>query len=565
MCEKRASFSRQGARDPRDTLVTVADVGDAALVLGAIAGLGQALAQVAGDPSATDEHASILEPALGPLRQVTDKFGIVTVAVEPGALRFEGERVYADELGASGFCARLYRDGVRTVTFRRGVILPELQAFARAAAPGVMESASDAASELWKADLGSIQFTAARDETMAGHPDAAAFASEVRQLASKARDAVEYVDADASLLDRTQPPPLWSEEQHKKYDPQSWSDLARRTALTIERIVEEDLAGWDLEPLQETFGSILDEMASRAEVQSLVAVLDGAARMGGTHAPAFRAFLAQRLAEEDRLARVCVLATAPVKAAPQLLDVWTGLLPADAGPVLLGAIREAREDFAPVLAAAAARRCASCRAEIAELLWDGPADSVLAALAALPEEVRAEIAAEALSHPDDDVRHEALSLVASDPEVAIERVPPLLDDPAVRARAAEALSSCTAHGEDAAAAILARLTSSSSAKFTDEDLAALYGALGKLATPPGRAFLAERVAHPAKGLFKRRRSEREQLHAIEALVLDGSVSALRLLAGVADPKQGHGEAVCAAAGAAVERLRARRQVREGPR
>ena len=58
---------------------------------------------------------------------------------------------------------------------------------------------------------------------------------------------------------------------------------------------------------------------------------------------------------------------------------------------------------------------------------------------------------------------------------------------------------------------------------------------------------------------------RESVLFGEALVLDGSVSALRLLAGVADPKQGHGEAVCAAAGAAVERLRARRQVREGPR
>src|SRR5207244_4992354 len=138
------------------------------------------------------------------------------------------------------------------------------------AGPGGPEGDGEAVGELWRADLGSIQYTAARGDRLdEGHPAAAAFAQEVQQLSARARDAVEYVDADASLLDRTQPPPLWSEEQHKRYDPQSWSDLARRTALTIERIVEEDLAGWDLEPLQETFGSILDEMASRAEVQSL--------------------------------------------------------------------------------------------------------------------------------------------------------------------------------------------------------------------------------------------------------------------------------------------------------
>jgi hypothetical protein len=560
VCDKRANCSQLVAPHPRDTLENVADA-DAALVHGAIAGLGHALARIAADPGI--EAPAFLEAALAPLRKATDKFGIVTVAVEPGALRFEGERVYVEEEGAAGFCARLYRDGVRTVTFRRGVILPELEAFATAAAQGASDSGTDSATELWKADLGSIQFTAAQDGALAGHAAAAAFAAEMRQLASKARDAVEFVDADLSLLDRTQPPPLWSEEQRKKYDPQSWSDVARRAGLTIERIVEEDLAGWDLEALQETFASLLDEMARRAEVQPLAAVLDGAARMGGAHAPAFRASLARRLAEPQRLARACLLATAPVKAAPQLLELWTKLLPDDAGPALIAAMREVREDLVPVLAAAAASRAASCRPDITELLWEAPAEAALAVLAALPEQGRAEIAAEALAHFDPAVREQALALVATDPAIAIERVPQLLDDPAVRARAAEALSSCTARADEAATAILARLASSASAKFTDDDLAALYATLGKLACAPARAFLAERVTHPAKGLFKRRRFEQEQLHAIEALVLDGSVNALRLLAEVADPKQGHGEAVCAAAAAAVERLRARRQVREG--
>jgi len=52
---------------------------------------------------------------------------------------------------------------------------------------------------------------------------------------------------------------------------------------------------------------------------------------------------------------------------------------------------------------------------------------------------------------------------------------------------------------------------------------------------------------------------------VEALAADGSMSALRLLEEAADPKRGHAPAVSSACLAAVERLRSRRQVREGER
>ena len=536
---------------------------DAALVHGALAGLGRALARISADPGAAAQHAASLEPALSGLRDAVEKYGTLSVAVEPGALRFEGERVYADELGAAGFCSRLYRDGIRALTFRRGLMMPDLLAFAVAAVPGGPEGEADAAEELWKADLGSIHYTAAPGDRLDGaHPAAAAFAQEVRELAARASEAVEYVDADAALLDRTQPPPLWSEEQHRKNDPQSWSELARRGALTIERIVEEDLAGWDLEALEESFGRLLDEMARRAEVPALVAALAGAARMGGAHAPSFRAFLGRRLASAERLGRAAELATAPVTAAAHLLPAWTALLPDDAGPALIDALWSARPDVAPALAAAAARRCESCPNEVAEVLREAPAAIAQAALAALPEADRARMASEALEHADAEVRTQAVPLLASDPRLALERLAPLLDDPALRATAAEALSSCGAPADEAAAAIVERLSSS---KLGDEDLAALYRALGRLAAPAARAFLSERLGRPAKGFFKRRRSEQEQLLAVEALAADGSMSALRLLEEAADPKRGHAPAVVSACLAAAERLRSRRQVREGDR
>jgi hypothetical protein len=536
---------------------------DAALAHGALAGLGRALARISADPGAAGQNDSLLEPALAGLRKAVEKHGTVTVAVEPGALRFEGERVYADEQGAAGFCSRLYRDGIRALTFGRGLMLPELSAFALAAVPGGRQGDDDAVGDLWKADLGSIQFTAERGDRLDElHPAAAAFAQEIQQIAARAREAVEYVDADAALLDRTQPPPLWSEEQLRKNDPQSWGETARRAALTIERIVEEDLAGWDLEALEESFARLLDEMARRTEVPALVAAVEGAVRMGGAHAPAFRAFVGRRMADPGRLARAAELAAAPVKAAAQLLPAWTALLPAEAGPALIEAMRGARDDVAPALAAAAAQRCDSCPDEVAEILREGSAAAAQAALASLPEADRARMAALALAHRSDEVRRQAVPLLASDPELALERLAPLLDDPALRASAAEALSSCAVPPDQVAAPIVERLSARSS-KLGDEDLAALYRALGRLGGSVARAFLSGRLARPARGLLKRRRSEKEQLLAVEALAADGSMSALRLLEEAAHPKRGHAEAVSSACHAAVERLRTRRQVREG--
>jgi hypothetical protein len=253
----------------------------------------------------------------------------------------------------------------------------------------------------------------------------------------------------------------------------------------------------------------------------------------------------------------------PVKAAAQLLPAWTALLPADAGLALIAALRGAREDVAPALAAAAAQRCDSCLDEVAEVLREGSASAAQAALAALPAAHRARMAVEALENADPGVRRQAVPLIASDPALASSRLAALLDDPDLRAQAAEALSACGAPPDQAAGPIVERLSASPSSKLGDEDLAAMYRALGRLGGPAAHAFLSGRLARPAKGFLKRRRAEQEQLLAVEALAAEGSMSALRLLEEGADPRRGHAPVVVSACLAAVERLRARRQVREG--
>ena len=295
----------------------------------------------------------------------------------------------------------------------------------------------------------------------------------------------------------------------------------------------------------------------------LVAALEGAARLGGAHAAAFRSSVGRRLADPQRLSRATELATAPVKVAAQLIPAWTALLPDEAGPVLIEALAQAREDLAPALAAAASRRCASCPDGVAELLREGSAAVALAALAWLPEAYGSPMAAEALSHADEEVRRRAVPLLAANPELAVEQLAPLLDDASLRMLAAEALSSCDVPPDRAAAPIVARLSARSSSKLGAADLAALYRALGRVGGPAARSFLKGALARPARGLLKRRRAEKEQLLAVEALALDGSMSALRILDDAADPKRGHPTAVSSACRAAADRLRSRRQVREG--
>src|SRR5207253_11443495 len=134
---------------------------DAGLAREAVAGLARALERVAADARTAERQASILEPALAALREPLERRGTLTFSVEPGGLRLDGDPVYREPAGAPGFCSRLHGEGIRTITLRRGLLLPELSALAQAAIPEAPESGEDCVTELWKADLGSIQYTAA--------------------------------------------------------------------------------------------------------------------------------------------------------------------------------------------------------------------------------------------------------------------------------------------------------------------------------------------------------------------------------------------------------------------
>ena len=538
----------------------------------AFAGLARALKRVSIYRHAPGQHASFVEPVLATFREVLSRRPAVTISVEPGSLNFEGQPVYSEPPREWGLCFRLHRDGIRTVTFKRGLAAEELLDFMEVALPDTQgapaASREDAVTELWKADLASIEYTAIAGYRIEEHAGPG-FSQAMDALIQRVQEMTQASGSDA-LADHGAPPLLWDDAQRKKGDSQSWGELARRAALVILRIVERDLAGWDQETLQETFWRLVDEGAERGEVLAVVAALDGARRLQGQHAAGFRTALSRRMMEEKRLARAVELVALQDKGAAQILASWLQLLPAEAGPNIASILATAtRGDVIAPLAHAALVRLGTSRAFVEEILHRGPAAVALGILAQLGAvqavRPRAELAAAALGHAETRVRAEAMRIVPIEPQVAVERLRPLLEDadPQLRMTAADALSSCTSVAEPAALLLIRAMSRPDFEQREREELVVFHRALGRLQSTTGHSFLAERLSHPKKGFLKKRRNEQEQLLAVQGLAEEATLRALRILEDAMVPGRGHPPAVVNACRAAALRIRTPRASRGG--
>ncbi|MFL5390609.1 MAG: hypothetical protein ACJ79C_17905 [Myxococcales bacterium] len=543
---------------------------DFALMRDAFAGLARTLKRISIYRHAPAQHATFIEPVLATFGEILARKPAVTIGVEPGSLSFEGGAIYTEPPREWGLCFRLHRDGIRTITFKRGLTAKELLHFMRVALPDPQgaqaASREDAVTELWKADLTSIEYTAIAGYRIEEHAGPG-FGQEVAAIARRVQDAPGASDR---LADHGAPPLLWDDLQRKKEDSQSWGDLARRAALALLRIVERDLAGWDLEGLQETFWRLVDEGAERGEVLAVVSAIDGARRLQGQHAAGFRTALSRKMMDEKRLARAVELVGQQDKAGAQILASWLQLLPPEAGPNIASALATAtRGDVIAPLAHAALLRVATARGFLDDLLRRGPpavALGILAQLGAIQAvRPRAELAASALDHGEPRVRAEAIRIVPIEPQVALQRLGPLLDDPdpQLRMTAADALSSCISLAEPAAVALIRSMSKPEFEEREREELIVFYRALGRLQSTTGHSFLAERLSHPKKGFLKKKRSEQEQLLAVQGLGEEATLRALRVLEEATQPGRDHPPPVLNACRAAVLRIRTPRASRGG--
>src|SRR5260370_4685666 len=430
---------------------------DVAAVRDAMAALARSFKRVSVYRHARDQHAGYLESALSSMRALLELTPSVTLVVEPTALIFAGELVHNEPARETGFCFRLHREGVRSRTFRRGLGIEELIALAYVAMadPHAEGGREDAVTELWKADLSHVGYSAGtgyRMDESAGED----MHGTVADIAARAQEAIERNVSDAFVEISTQST-LWTEEQRKRRDPADHSALVRRAAYTILRIVEQDHAGWDLEAREESFSRLLDQMIERQEGPALTQALAGLSKLGGSHAGEFRQAVGRWLSDPSRIERVAALAASMEG---PLLARWVPLLPPEPGPALVAVIASGRDPAArKQIAGAALTRIDSCAQQLDKVMRTGPAAEVqamLSALAPLPAARRAELAEAAFANPDADVRLEAIPIVAADPPVAIRVLGPPLAAPAraVRVAAAQALAGCGAVAEQAARVLL---------------------------------------------------------------------------------------------------------------
>jgi hypothetical protein len=533
---------------------------DVTAVRDAFAALARSFKRISVYRHARDQHAAYLEPAAAELRSLLEQKPAITVTVEPTALVYEGEPVHSEPARETGFCFRLHRDGVRALSFRRGLGVEELLALANVALADPQQEGGreDAVTELWKADLSHVGYSAIAGYRM----DEAAgdnIAGTVSEIAGSAQDVLDR-HVGESFMEAAPPGLLWTDEQRQKRDPADWKTLARRAAMTILRIVELDYAGWDLEALEESFWRLADQMLSRSEPQALAQSLDRARRISGSHAAEFRNAVGRKLADPARIENMMRVALGSEK--PPLVQAWTQLLPPDAGPALFAALPLARDAAARLhIATAILSRIESCAPQLDELLRRGsPAEvsALLSALSSLPPAKRGNVAVAALANPDKTVLLETIPLLAADAALAASHLGPALASQvrAVRVAAVQALATCAAQVEPASNLILAAVAQPQFAGVDKEERTLFYRSLGKLGSPAGLSYLLDRLARPAKKFFGRRKAVEEQLLAVQGLVEDAGPRSLRALEDVLLPARGHAPAVVAACRSAAQHLRA---------
>jgi hypothetical protein len=529
---------------------------DASSVRDAIAALARAMKRVATHRHAPDQQKGYLEQALAELRTVLEVQPALAVTIAPAGLQYEGELVHEEPARENNFCFRLHRDGVRALTFRRGLDLDELRTFANVATADLRGSDhEDALTELWKAELPHIGHSAGPGYRM-DEPFGEGVSATIAGIAARVQVTLDRHVGERFVEGGPQPL-LWNEAQRAAADPQDWPRLASRAAQTVLRIVAEDYAGWDIEALEETFARLADQMLEQHAGAQLAQALNALKLLPGTHGADFRVWMGRWLSDPARLGFAL-----EVQDAAQLLAPWLALLPHEAGVRLLGLLPRAGDEAArQVLARAILARADACGQQIAEVLRAGSATEarpLLTALSALAAARRAELAAAAFLNQDGLVVQESIPHLAADTATAARALGPALRHPlrAVRMAAAGALSTISSGAERASGAFIDAVSRPQFAEADAEEQVFFYRAFGKLGSTVGFMYLSSQLSLPPKKFFGRRRRVHAQLLAVEGLAEEGTPRSLHALDDGARAKPGTSKSVAAACKAAAQRVRA---------
>jgi hypothetical protein len=504
---------------------------------------------------APEQQATHLRQGLQELTLILEALPSFTMTIDRAGFLYEGRLLQGDPTREDAFCHHLYREGLRALTFERGLVLEEMRLFAELALsdPQAVDR-EDAVTGLWKAELAHIGC-----ERSAGYGMDEPASEGVCATAEEIGARVEAALTPDALVEGDPQPLLWNEAQRAAADPRDWARLASRAAQTVLRIVAEDYAGWDIEALKETFAKLADQLLEQKAALPLGQALVALKALPGPHGAEFRDWMAPWLLDPARLAFA-----AEVADAARLLSPWLALVPKHAGRVLLPLVPRAREQGArEALAAAMVARLESCRAEVAQLLRTGDAAEARPILAALLTEAavaRAEVAAAGLLNPDPLVVLDAIAVVAQDTASAARNLGPLLEHPSrpVRVAAASALALVTSGIERAGGFFIHAIARPGFAQMDAEEKGVFYRALGRLGSTVGFLYLSSQLSLSPKKFFGRRRRLEARFLAIEGLAEEATPRTLRALDEGSSNGRAYSKPVAAACKAAAQRVRTRK-------
>ena len=490
---------------------------------------------------AREQHGSFLAPVMNALGAVLEETPTLTLDVGPENIFFEEQAVYKDAARQSSLCFRMYRDGVRSITFHRGLEVAELLSFFECLLPEAEEETGrreDVVTELWKADLIHVRHTAELGYLMESDASAAddgpASTGAIRERAQSALERhashLSREDERAALAQ----PALLNAEQLRAFDPCQPGRLRLRAASTILRIAASGMAGKDQSALAETYSALIDEALAPGRADELSYLLEECRHPQLEPSPEFVAGIRMRMLQAPRLQRALTAAASSPGGDGEWLPSFLDLLPDEAGAALLAALPgQTSPRIQGALAKAAAARLAHCPDLYRRSLTceDAPAArALLAALRGVASPLAASVAVGGLEHRARPVNLLALSAVAVHPATALSHLMPLLSHPDIvlRMAAAETLASC---GAEAAPLLINAMSRPAFDRAEPAERAAFYQSLGILATAEGFAFLSARLAEAAAGASRARDIPAERRFLIQAILAEKSDRSLAALEG----------------------------------
>lgn len=554
--------------------------------------LQNSIRSIAADYNNTSRYDANLRPAYQALANFFERFDTLTLDLEPLAFKYLDAIIYQAEDSDTNIARRLYRDGVRKLVFRRGILFEELldlvlTLIANIRLPGYAHD-DDMVSLMWKHSFTHIEYIVVDTVAVGDESEAqakAAINAIVKYLSS-------YRAGDANDPPRSAHPSSGDYEMAPDDINQTTGTLMESSpanpeekAAVIRQLAEEDenrimprlitiifkvLEGTfdqDLgQSIEEIVIQLLDRFLLYEDFHSINKILDRFQHLLSRRLPPdnlatinqIRKLFLMKMGEPERIDRIAKIvdSSAEIHQPEEIHRYLSALDEASLVPMLQALERTDSPQSRPLWRDALAvvgkkrielftRRLNSDKAAFVQ--------DMLAIIGALDPNCRLKAMTDLLNHPTSDIRIEALSTLAADGnQASLPYVLNALNDSDARVRTIAARLLVNFNPPMAAAQLLKLIQQQDFLKKSVHEQMAFYAALAMTNTTEALAYFREQL-HATQLLARKKLIETKCL-LIDGLAQSGSIVVFKFLKSELEAGIAEGE-VRSAAEQACSRLR----------